>query len=143
MPLPREIPPADVQAARAADPALPYVDVRSATEFAAGHPPGAANVPLFDFDPRRGLVPNPRFLEVMRAVFPKDRALVVGCASGGRSRQAQQLLLQDGYADVANMIGGFQGGQTPAGPVLGWSTSGLPVAKDGRTYADLLRDAGL
>jgi rhodanese-related sulfurtransferase len=143
MPLPRDLSPADVKKARDADPTLPYVDVRSSAEFAAGHPPGAINVPLMEFDPRRGLTPNPRFLEVMRAAFPKERAFVVGCASGGRSRQAQQTLVQDGYRDVGNMIGGYQGGPSPTGPVLGWAASGLPTAKDGRTYADVLKSAGL
>lgn len=139
MPLPKDLAPADAAAALKADPGLSYVDVRSSAEFAGGHPPRAINVPLAEFDPRRGMIPNPRFLEVMGAAFPKDRPLIVGCASGGRSKQAQHLLTQVGFADVANLAGGMQGGVGPAGPVPGWIGSGLPVAKDGRTYADVLR----
>ena len=48
MPLPRDLTPNDVKAAREADPALAYVDVRSAMEFASGHTPGAANVYRYD-----------------------------------------------------------------------------------------------
>jgi len=80
---------------------------------------------------------------VVRRLFPKDRPLIVGCASGGRSKHAQTLMLQDGYDDVANLLGGFQGAPSPQGVVPGWATCGLPVAKDGVRYVDALKKAGL
>lgn len=142
LPLPRDLTPSEAAAALKADPAAVYLDVRSSMEFAQGHPPGAINVPLAEFDPARGMYPNPRFAEVVGKLFPPATPLVVGCASGGRSKQAQAVLAQKGYGDVANVLGGFAGGMGPTGPVAGWAGCGLPVAKDGCAYAEALKRAG-
>lgn len=143
MPLPRELPPFEARAKLTADPQITYLDVRSTAEFAQGHPPGAVNIPLVEFDAARGMVPNPRFVEVVRKLYSAEAQLIVGCASGGRSKQAQTILMQQGFTDVANMVGGFQGGMGPTGPVSGWASSGLPVVKDGTAFADALKRAGL
>ena len=143
MPLPRDMTPQEVDAARAADPTLTYLDVRSSMEFASGHPPGAVNVPLAEFDPNRGMTPNARFVEVVKKLFPTTRPLILGCASGGRSKQAQMILAQSGYSDLCNMLGGFSGGMGPTGPIAGWASSGRSVAKDGVTYQDALKQSGL
>ena len=73
-----------------------YLDVRSVPEFEAGHPEGAYNVPLLDMGPQ-GMTPNPAFLQVVQAHFPKDAKLVVGCKAGGRSLSAASLLEANGY----------------------------------------------
>jgi rhodanese-related sulfurtransferase len=143
MPLPRDLDPAAAHALRAADSRVVYLDVRSSFEFAEGHPPGAVNLPLAEFDPTRGMTPNPNFLEVARRRFPLETPLLLGCASGGRSKQAQMLLAGAGYADLCNVLGGFRGGMGPTGPVPGWAACGLPVGRDGTTYADLLKALGL
>jgi rhodanese-related sulfurtransferase len=118
-----------------------YVDVRSIPEFEAGHPAGAANVPLLHFQNGR-MAPNPDFERVMAANYPKDAKLVIGCKSGGRSLQAAGLLEASGYTSVVDMRGGFSGEHDSFGRVslAGWADSNLPVASAAaadRTYAAL------
>lgn len=66
------------------------VDVRTAEEFDAGHVPGAVHIPLNEV---------PQRLDELRAMATP---LVLCCASGGRSGQATQYLLQRGLTDVHN-----------------------------------------
>jgi rhodanese-related sulfurtransferase len=116
-----------------------YLDVRSIPEFEQGHPAGAFNVPLLHLDPATGQMrPNPDFLPVVRANFPPDTPMVVGCKMGGRSQQACELLSNVGYHDVANVLGGFGG--SPQMGQKGWLQEGLPVDQDtdaARRYAAL------
>ena len=70
------------------------LDVRTPQEYREGHIPGSQNVPLQTIDKVRTVVEN------------KDTPLYVYCRSGGRSRQAVQLLRQMGYSNVTN-IGGI------------------------------------
>jgi phage shock protein E len=69
------------------------IDVRSPDEFADGAYPGARNIPV-------SLLPNR-----LADVGPKDKPVVVYCASGGRSAVAQQILKAQGFADVTNAGG--------------------------------------
>jgi rhodanese-related sulfurtransferase len=117
-----------------------YLDVRSIPEFAQGHPAGAFNVPLLHLDPQTGQMrPNPEFLEVVKANFPADAPLVVGCKMGGRSQQACEILAGAGYQDLANVLGGWSG--APQMGHLGWVQAGLPVetAADHAKEYDALR----
>jgi rhodanese-related sulfurtransferase len=127
MSLPRELGPQEVHRILTSDPTVTYVDVRSSAEFASGHVPGSTNVPLAELDPARGLVPNPAFLPQVEKAFAKDRALIIGCASGGRSRQAISILEREGWKNLCNMAGGFAGQRGPAGSQPGWTQLGLPV----------------
>ncbi len=68
------------------------VDVRSAAEYRGGAYRGAINVPL-------------RELSASLRRIPKDRPVVVYCASGSRSAFAVRLLKKAGYADVCNAGG--------------------------------------
>jgi phage shock protein E len=68
------------------------VDVRSPDEFRDGGYPGAVNIPVQDLGRRLGEI-------------PKDKAVVLYCASGARSGMAARLLKQAGYADVVNAGG--------------------------------------
>jgi len=125
-----------------------YVDVRSQMEFEAGHPANAVNVPLIDRDPRSGqMMPNADFVEVMKANFPTDTALLLGCQVGGRSQRAAMMLESFGFTDVSNVRGGFAGMRDPMGRSMdpGWAESGLPIETDapGRSYPDLTKKAGL
>jgi rhodanese-related sulfurtransferase len=120
-----------------------YLDVRSTPEFDKGHPKGAVNIPLLNFQGGR-LVPNPDFQKVVEANFPKDAKLVIGCKSGGRSLQAAALLAAAGYTHVVDMQGGFGGGRDNLGRVSdpGWADSGLPVATQpdpGKSYPELAK----
>ncbi|HEX3694890.1 MAG TPA: rhodanese-like domain-containing protein [Polyangia bacterium] len=118
-----------------------YLDVRSVPEFDQGHPTGALNIPLLHAQGGR-MVPNPDFVRVVEATFPKGERLVVGCKSGGRSLQAAALLGAAGYTTVVDMRGGFHGERDPMGRVAcaGWLESGLPTnttADPEKTYAVL------
>lgn len=53
--------------------------------------------------------------------LPKDRALIMACAGGGRSLYAATFLMQHGYENVANLDGG----------VFTWNSQGLPVKNGG------------
>jgi rhodanese-related sulfurtransferase len=105
-----------------------YVDVRTVQEFEAGHPPGAVNAPLMHAGPG-GMVANPDFLPVMRAAFPLDATLIVGCKSGGRSLRALQALAGAGFTRVLDQRAGWDGARDAFGQISepGWSRSGLPV----------------
>jgi len=122
-----------------------YVDVRSEPEFIEGHPEGALNVPIMHAGPG-GMTPNPDFLMVMMASFPKEAKIVVGCKAGGRSLRAAQTLTAQGYANVLDQRAGWDGARDSFGQVTepGWSRAGLPVEKGvpaGRAYADLQKKA--
>lgn len=51
------------------------VDIRTPEEFAAGHVPGAYNVPFMFLGPA-GMTPNQSFLAAMEKHFKKDDTLV-------------------------------------------------------------------
>lgn len=105
-----------------------YVDVRSESEFAEGHPEGAVNVPWLEDGPF-DLVPNPRFLMTMEARFAKDARLVIGCKAGVRSAKATRALVDLGFTDVLEQRAGFDGARGPFGEIQepGWKRVGLPV----------------
>jgi rhodanese-related sulfurtransferase len=66
------------------------VDVRSPGEFAQGHYPGAINIPVDTLASK------------MKKLGPTDKALVVCCASGGRSARAAGILKTAGFTDVTD-----------------------------------------
>jgi rhodanese-related sulfurtransferase len=121
-----------------------YIDVRSVPEFEQAHPAGAVNVPLLHRDGRTGqMMVNREFLDVMRANFPSDAKLLIGCQVGGRSAQAAEALVLAGFNDVANVVGGFGGARDPMTGAVhaeGWTQAALPVevgGTGGRAYEDL------
>lgn len=132
-----------------------YLDVRSEPEFTRGHPEGALNVPLLLAPPGpsasppafSGLVPNPLFLAAIRALFPEDAGLVIGCRSGCRALRAAELLVEAGYRNVAVQRAGFEGSRDAFGCVdePGWLEAGLPVevGRGDGSFEALLGRAGL
>lgn len=62
-------------------------------------------------------------LEGRMSEIPKDNPLVIACQSGGRSRKASNILLQNGYSDLVNMEGGMSA----------WMDKGFEVIKDGKS----------
>jgi phage shock protein E len=68
------------------------IDVRTPGEFRGGAYPNAINIPL--------QVLSGRLHEI-----PRDRPVVLYCASGLRSGSAVRVLRQAGYADVVNAGG--------------------------------------
>lgn len=69
------------------------VDVRTPAEFKDGAYTGAINIPL------------PTLLARMNELEPKDKPVVLYCASGARSGQGARLLKQAGFTDVINAGG--------------------------------------
>jgi rhodanese-related sulfurtransferase len=122
-----------------------YIDVRTQSEFAAGHPAGAVNIPVVFPDPAtRQMTVNPDFVTVVAAHFSKDARIVVGCQAGARSQRAAEMLVAAGFPSVLNMQGGFGGSRDASGHtiVAGWSECGLPVSSectDANTYSALRR----
>jgi rhodanese-related sulfurtransferase len=117
-----------------------YLDVRTEPEYAAGHPAGAQNVPVMLAGPG-GMAPNPDFLAVVEAAYPKDARLVVGCKAGGRSAKAAAMMVGAGYTNVIDQRAGFDGARDSFGQVTepGWAPAGLPVeaATSGGLYAEV------
>ncbi len=70
---------------------VPLIDVRERDEFAAGHVPGAVNVPMSEIGDRLDELPA--------------EAFDVICQAGGRSARVAQALEARGY-DVTNVDGG-------------------------------------
>jgi rhodanese-related sulfurtransferase len=122
-----------------------YLDVRRPEEYDAGHPAGALNVPVM-LSGGGGMVPNAEFAEVMRALFPLDAKLVVGCHSGKRSARAAQELAALGYDNVVDMRAGFGGVRDAFGKLRepGWADAGQPteLTTTGGAWAELRRRAG-
>ena len=76
------------------DDATQFIDVREPDEVAEGTLPGTVNIPLATLPDRIG------------ELDPNRRAVVL-CRSGGRSTQACQFLVSNGFADVINLDGGM------------------------------------
>jgi len=132
------------EAKRRLDTGWTYVDVRSVPEFEQGHPAGAYNVPLMHMGPA-GMEPNAEFMDVLRARFPKDAQLVLGCKSGGRSLRAAEMLAAAGYKNVVDQRAGWSGARDAFGQLAekGWEAAGLPVstrAEPGHSWEEVSGD---
>jgi rhodanese-related sulfurtransferase len=64
------------------------------------------------------LMPMSSFAERMQEL-PKDRPLLILCASGNRSAAVTAHLLRNGWTDVANVEGG----------ITDWQQAGFPVRR--------------
>jgi rhodanese-related sulfurtransferase len=117
-----------------------YLDVRTEDEFAAGHVKGAHNIP-FLVATSGPMKPNPDFSMIVCAVYAKDTLLCIGCKSGPRSLEAAKRMIADGFTNVVEQRGGFDGARGPFGQITepGWSQKGFPVEKrtDGGSYVEL------
>ncbi|MFK7993133.1 MAG: rhodanese-like domain-containing protein [Granulosicoccus sp.] len=127
--------PSDAWAMMQADPSVVLIDVRSDMEYLMiGHPKGAVNVPLIDapeWTVDEAFVVNVR-KALLGRVAARDRSappLLLICRSGNRSRDAAQILRQEGLADVCVVSGGFEGpldDNHHRNSVAGWRFEGLP-----------------
>ncbi len=70
------------------------LDVRSEPEWREARIEGSSNVPLAHFEERIG-------------ELPRDRRIVVHCASGYRSAIAVSLLRRNGFDNLADLVGGL------------------------------------
>lgn len=115
----------------AGDPAATLVDVRTEGEWRAIGVPDTASLekrPVFAEWVQAGGVPNPRFLEELRAAGVSDGPIVFLCRSGQRSIAAARLATSSGIAPSYNVLEGFEGAPGVDGvrDQQGWKVAGLP-----------------
>lgn len=84
------------------------LDVRTLNEFQSGHIKDAVNIDFFSED----------FMAQIQQL-DKSKALLIHCASGGRSSKAMNKLKGKGFSALYNMLGGMNA----------WKNTGLPVEK--------------
>jgi len=80
---------------------LMLVDVREPELFAAGHIPGAINLPW------------PGVKETAAAQLPKDHAIVMICHGGPMGDDVAGRLVAAGFTDVRNLEGGMRAWRGP------------------------------
>ena len=103
----REVTAAGVREMRASGEKAVYLDVRESNEWNLGHLPGAMHIPRGSLETK------------IEGVVPRDRKVVIYCASGNRSALAADTLQQMGYGDVASLAGGFTAWAQSGGEVEG------------------------
>lgn len=86
------------------------IDVREYDEYAAGHLPGAINIPRGVLEFKIGMVPE---------CANKAGAFLIYCRTSGRAALSAVQLQKLGYGDVVSMLGGFDA----------WNTENRPTEK--------------
>jgi thioredoxin len=106
------------------------LDVRTAGEYKQGH---LANALQADWTNSAEFADRVKYLD-------KNKPLLVYCASGGRSGQAAEWLVKQGFVKVDNLSGGM----------IAWKQSSLPFVTEEATrqmnaeeYAKLIRSASV
>ena len=72
------------------------IDVRSNQEYEEGHLTGAINISVYNIEK-----------EIQNVVKNKSDTIIVYCSSGGRSKEAKEILERLGYDEVYNLKGGI------------------------------------
>jgi rhodanese-related sulfurtransferase len=107
-----------------------FVDVRMEIEYLyVGHPPGVVHVPWYEY-PQMQIHP-PAFVEQVKREAGGDiaRPVVLICRSGKRTLEAGHALEAAGFAEVVNVVHGFEGDldeHFQRGRINGWRHDGLP-----------------
>jgi len=97
---------------------LILLDVREKSEFAREHIAGARLMPLSNF-----------CAQLDAAQLPRDKGIVLCCASGQRSQSALRKMAAAGYTNIAHIDGGL----------AAWKAGGLPVVEDRSAPISLMR----
>ncbi len=84
------------------------IDVRSAQEYAAGHVPGAINIP-------HDIIGQ----QMSQLGLEKKTAIVLYCRSGYRAGKANKVLIDSGYHNLSHLAGDYKA----------WDAKGLPQTK--------------
>ena len=92
-------------AVKSPEPGTVYFDCREPNEYALGHIPGAVFLPRGNLETK------------IEGVLPRDKKILIYCATGNRSALAADTMQQMGYKDVASMAGGFRGWVESGGEV--------------------------
>ncbi len=132
-----EITPVDACQLIRKEPKSLFIDVRSYMEFLfIGHPVGVLHIPWID-EPDWTI--NPGFVVDVRKLIlgglshgdsnPHNVPVILICRSGQRSKEAGNLLIQEGFFNVFNITGGFEGeldDNHQRSTKDGWRFDGLP-----------------
>jgi rhodanese-related sulfurtransferase len=86
------------------------IDVREYEEYAAGHLPGAINIPRGILEFKIGMVPE---------CANKEGAFLIYCRTSGRAALSAVQLQRIGYTNVISMAGGYEA----------WSKENRPTEK--------------
>jgi len=86
------------------------IDVREYDEYAAGHLPGAINIPRGVLEFKIGMVPE---------CAKKDGAFLIYCRTSGRAALSAVQLQKLGYGNIVSMLGGYDA----------WSNENRPTEK--------------
>ncbi len=100
-----------------------FIDVRTKKEFYNHHAKGAISIPIFlDKDGKR--VFNENFIKNVKTLTNNqlDKKIILICRSGSRSKYAANLLAQNGFSNVYNILNGTDASG-------GWSSLNLPMIK--------------
>ena len=87
------------------EPGTVYFDCREPNEYALGHIPNSVFIPRGNLETK------------VEAAIPRDKKILIYCASGNRSALAADTMQRMGYTDVASMAGGFRGWVDAGGEV--------------------------
>ncbi len=101
------IAPSELSARRASGEAPVVIDVRTPEEYAAGHIPGALNIPFDQVAQRISEVEAPH-------------GVALYCMVGPRARKGESTLLSAGYTSVLHLEGGL----------AAWEAAGFPVERE-------------
>jgi len=82
------------------------IDVRTPEEFAEGHLEDAVNIDFYS-----------DMLASELSVMNKDKAYLIYCRSGGRSGSTLDIMEDEGFLEVYNILGG----------IIAWQEEGLPT----------------
>lgn len=96
------------------DPGVLFVDVREAHEVAGGVIPGSFHAPRGFLE----FLADPECPMHRRELAAASRIVLI-CASGGRSTLAAKTLMDMGYSEVYNLVGGLAAWQAARGPLAG------------------------
>jgi len=81
-----------------------FVDVRTPGEYAAGHVPGAVNIPV-------------NHLAQQLSAIPRNKQVYVYCEAGGRAARAGKLLAEHGFTNI----------EVVPPSMRGWRQAGHPI----------------
>ena len=122
--------PVEAQAYLQDHPEALFLDVRMELEYLyVGHPPGIVHVAWYEYPEMQPDVE--RFVAQVKREAGGDlnRPLVLLCRSGTRTVAAGQALEAAGFAEVVNIVHGFEGDPDEnfqRGRLNGWRHDGLP-----------------
>ena len=126
----KHLTPLETQAYLAAHAHALFVDVRMEIEYLyVGHPPGVVHVPWYEYPEMQPQ--TERFVAQVRREAGGDaaRPVVLLCRSGKRTVEAGLALEAAGFAEVVNVLHGFEGeldAHFQRGRLNGWRCDGLP-----------------